>query len=43
MAERQDAGRRDDTSCLRIRGKQGAGGWVDDRLHSKSEGEFAER
>ena len=41
--ERQDGGRRDDTLCLRVRGKQGAGGWVDDRLHSKSEGEFVER
>ena len=41
--ERQDGGRRDDTLCLRVRGKQGAGGWVSGRLHSKSEGEFVER
>ena len=39
--ERQDGGRRDDTLCLRVRGKQGAGGWVDDRPRSRSE--FVER
>ena len=43
MVGRRDEGKGDDTLCLRTRGEQDAGGWVDDRQINRRKGEFGQK
>ena len=38
MVRQRDEGKEDDTLCLRTRGEQDAGGWVDDRQSNRRKG-----
>ena len=43
MVRQRDEGKEDDTLCLRTRGEQDAGGWVDDRQSNRRKGEFGQK